>query len=71
MAQWSERSPFTSEVPGSSMLLESSAPLMRKELLNTLSKVVGFLPALLFLPTKKLIGWVGKNIDGVVKSQLV
>jgi hypothetical protein len=41
-----------------SMWLESSVPLMWKDLVNTLLKVVGFLWALRFPPTEKLTGWV-------------
>ena len=62
IAQVSERSYIFHQVAGSfsvrtlSMLLESSALLMRKESVNTLPKVVGFLRALQFPPTGKLTG---------------
>ena len=48
----------------------TSAPLMGKESVNTLSKVVGFLRGLRFPPTGKLTGWVRINTDREVKSQL-
>ncbi len=52
------------------MLLEPSAPLMGKESVNTLPKVVRFLRALRFPPTGKLTGWVRIYTDREVKSQL-
>ncbi len=126
VAQWSERSPFTSEVAGSilsenvlNVILEHNTPFMRRvkpvfhlaiffartskkrmwldgdvvsvcrqpinllfslfartssqsgkqALVNTLPKVVGFLRALRFPPTKKLTGWVRINAGREVKSQ--
>ncbi len=47
-------------------LLEPSASLTPKELVNTLPKVV----ALQFPPTRKLTGWFRINTDREVKSQL-
>ena len=66
MVQWSERSPFTSEVAGS-ILSENFLNVT----LNTLLIVVGFLWALRFPPTGKLTGWVRINTDKEVKSQLL
>ncbi len=79
MAQWSERSPFTSEVALRvrfsarcfSISLEPSALLMLKVSVNTLPKVVGFLRALRFPPTRKLTGWVRINTDREVKISIV
>ncbi len=51
-----------------SMLLESSALLMWKELVNTLPKVMGFLRALRFPPTWKLRRI---NTDRKVKISIV
>ncbi len=78
MAQWSERSPFTSEVAGS-ILSENVLNVTRtqcsthveKKLVNTLPKVVSFLRALQFPPTGKLTGWVRINTAREVKSQLL
>ena len=53
------------------MLLEASALLMRKESVNTLPKVVGFLRALRFPPTRKLTGWVRINTAREVKYSIV
>ena len=65
VAQWSERSPFTSEVAGSILsenflnVTRASSPVLYScESVNTLPKVVGFLWALRFPPTGKLTGWV-------------
>ena len=73
VAQWSVRSPFTSEVAGSILSgnFPSATRLMRKESVNTLPKVVGFLRALRFPPTGKLTGWFRINTDREVKSQLL
>ena len=68
MAQWSEHSPFTSEVAGSilreNFLVEKrvSQPTHVKRVSQpTLLKVVGFLRALQFPPTGKLTGCVRIN----------
>ena len=54
-----------------SMLLEPSAPLMRKESVNTPSKVVGFLWTLPFPLTGKLTGWVRINtVNHIVSNQI-
>ncbi len=68
VAQWLERSPFTSEVAGS-ILSENFLNVTRaqcsthvkKKFINTLPKVVGFLRALRFPPTGKLTGWARIN----------
>ena len=71
MAQWSERSPFTSEV-ADSILSENVLNVIRTQCsihaVNTLPKVMGFLRALRFPPTRKLTGWVRINTDREVRS---
>ena len=78
MAQWSEHSPFTSEVAGS-ILSENFLNVTRAQCSthvkrasqHSLPKVVGFLRVLRFPPTGKLTGWVRINTDREVKISIV
>ena len=77
MAQWSECSPFLSEVAGSILsenvlnVTQTQCSIHVKKSVNTLPKVVSFLRALQFPPTGKLTGWVRINTDREVKSELL
>ncbi len=76
MAQWSERSPFTSEVAGS-ILSENVLNVTRTQCSTHVKKLSRhsaesrFLWALRFPPTGKLTGWVRINTVRKVKSQLL
>ncbi len=71
------RAPFASEVTGS-ILSENALNFTQTQCstqvkrVNTMRKVVSFLRALRFPPTRKLIGWVSINTtDREVKYQLL
>ena len=76
MAQWSERSPFTSEVTGwilsENFLMQCySSPVLYSCEKSQPKVVAGFLWALPFPPTGKLTGWVRINTDREVKISIV
>ena len=76
MAQWSERSPFTSEVAGSILcenvlnVTRTQCPTHVKRVSQHSAESLEFFRALRFSPTGKLTGWVRMNTDREVKSQL-
>ena len=81
MAQWSARSPFTSEVAGS-ILSENFLNVTRTQCSTHVKRVSqhsaesrGFFPvsgsALRFPPTRKLTGRVRINTDKEVNTQLL
>ena len=76
VAQWSERSPFTSEV-ACSILSENVLNVTRAQCPSHVQRVSqhsaesrGFFRALRFPPTGKLTGWVRTSTDREVKSQI-
>ncbi len=77
VAQWSERSPFTSKAAGS-ILRENVLNVTRAQCFTHVKRISqhsaesrGFSPALRFPPTGKLTGWVRINTAREVKSQVL